>query len=1046
MSISSVRHLSFLRLFVVLCLLATDPLSPNESTAQTSVDSLPATVEARKRASVQLIQEQARLKVAGDLVGFVRTVNQLGEVQLKLRDLGAARLSANEALSTARTLDSSARPLLIDSLVFSARVDIHHDENSRAINQLIEATTLSREIGYRRGEAESLTQLGLAHFQETALSEAESTNDAALRIWYELNDEHGIARTLVHQGETYMLQDKAAQSTDALRRAESLWRKLGNSIELASTLIDLNFLAIRQGQWQKALAFLGEAQVLVTDKEAEPYLAGQIATSFGEAFEAYGQLQSALSHFEEALRLYREHAHDKAASVDAGIKVARVKARLGDYLGASRQIEEELLLARQIEDLLREGLCHEELGKVWLATAANDAARQEFSTAIAIFKRINNLRPWARAQTLLGQTEFVLGNQSRSSDAYNKALKAFQNIDDYANEAAVCFGLGKLALSQQRLDEAGKYLQRSISLTEHLRENASSKELRSSFLASVHDRYETYAEWLMARHAIEPHKGFDVQAFEASELSRARSLVDSLSGYQRELRQATDPDLLITEANLQKELQRLLDQKAELISTSAPGNAKVAVEKELEKIRSRYETLQAQIKTSARFTEFFRTPPLTLEQIKDQVVDGDTALIEYSLGERRSYLWLVTDAGLKSYELPPKRAIEDSARRLLDLVSMPGDDTVDAAVTELSRLILGPIAGELTGRRLIIVPDGILQYVPFQSLTVSFESYQPLVTHYEIVNAPSASTMAMVTRAARNRQSGPNLIAAFGDPVLPKRSPETEVGLREGNDDNAIASSRSTEPVLNEGFKPNKLTPLFFSRFELNELRKLGRRDRSVIYSDYSATRENLQRLDLTQYRILHFATHGFLDSKQPELSGLVLSMVDSNNQPLTGFVGLADIYQLRAPVDLVVLSACQTALGTEVRGEGLIGLTRGFMYAGASSVVASLWKVDDDATAELMKHFYANMFEKGMTPAAALRAAQNTIREQPHWRSPYYWAAFTLQGNYQQVIRPAESQPRSPSQLIFVLVVVVLMALALLYFYFRWTRGRVERVGTTRR
>src|SRR5205085_4697147 len=159
---------------------------------------------------------------------------------------------------------------------------------------------------------------------------------------------------------------------------------------------------------------------------------------------------------------------------------------------------------------------------------------------------------------------------------------------------------------------------------------------------------------------------------------------------------------------------------------------------------------------------------------------------------------------------------------------------------------------------------------------------------------------------------------------------------------------------------------------------------------------------DLTQYAILHFATHGLLDPKRPEHSGLLLSTVNREGQAQNGFVGLQDIYGLRAPVDLVVLSACQTALGKDVRGEGLLGLTRGFMYAGASSVMASLWKVDDEATAELMRQAYVNMLQKGMTPAAALRAAQNYIRQRPEWRSPYYWAGFTLQGEYRQIIRPA--------------------------------------------
>jgi CHAT domain-containing protein len=194
------------------------------------------------------------------------------------------------------------------------------------------------------------------------------------------------------------------------------------------------------------------------------------------------------------------------------------------------------------------------------------------------------------------------------------------------------------------------------------------------------------------------------------------------------------------------------------------------------------------------------------------------------------------------------------------------------------------------------------------------------------------------------------------------------------------------------------------------------------VATSFDASREKLESTDLTKYAILHFATHGILDPKRPENSGIFLSMVNREGQPQNGFVGLQDIYGLHAPVDLVVLSACRTGLGKDVRGEGLIGLTRGFMYAGASSVVASLWKVDDEATSELMKRFYSNMLQRGMTPAAALRAAQNSIRQEPQWSSPYFWAAFTLQGDYQKAIKATSTAAESTRQLIIIGVVLLIL------------------------
>jgi CHAT domain-containing protein len=165
---------------------------------------------------------------------------------------------------------------------------------------------------------------------------------------------------------------------------------------------------------------------------------------------------------------------------------------------------------------------------------------------------------------------------------------------------------------------------------------------------------------------------------------------------------------------------------------------------------------------------------------------------------------------------------------------------------------------------------------------------------------------------------------------------------------------------------------------------------------DFDASYETATNAKISNYRIIHFATHGLLDAVHPELSGLVLSQFDRQGRPTKyGFLRLSDIYNLKLGADLVVLSACRTGLGKEVKGEGLIGLTRGFMYAGASRVVASLWKVDDEATSELMKSFYQYMLVKRMPPVTALREAQKDIARQTRWRHPYYWAAFVLQGDW---------------------------------------------------
>jgi CHAT domain-containing protein len=309
-------------------------------------------------------------------------------------------------------------------------------------------------------------------------------------------------------------------------------------------------------------------------------------------------------------------------------------------------------------------------------------------------------------------------------------------------------------------------------------------------------------------------------------------------------------------------------------------------------------------------------------------------------------------------------------------------------IDEVSRLVVEPLANQLQTSRLIIIADGVLQYVPFQLLKTASGTKDPLISRFDIVEAPSASVLALVRRDRTTPQPGTKLLVGFGDAVF---SPEY---LPPG----AGSVTRSAQANSEQSSKFSTLPRLFNAKRELSTIGELAGSD-STFFTEYNATRDNLLGVGLSQYRILHVVTHGVLDAQKPERSGLVLSLVDANQRPISGFVSLADIYRLRAP-DLVVLSACYTALGQKQDGEGLIGVMRGFMYAGASGVVASLWRVDDHASAELMKYFYANMLQHGMGPAAALRDAQNKIRAHPDWSSPYYWAGFTFQGDYDLTIK----------------------------------------------
>jgi CHAT domain-containing protein len=999
--------------------LAQTPLGQDDNPAQQLT-----TVVARRARLSQLTDQRNQLHTAGNRVAELQTTHQIIQLHVKLFDYDSAVNEAVNYRPLAEELATSGYvPLLVDNLILNAHAQVRRNEINAAIELLNRALQLSRDSGYRKGEAGAYAWLAYANYDLGKHSEAESSNNLALEILRDNPDKPLEALVLMHQGEVLMLRDRPVEATALLKQSEAISRSIDDVSTAAIALVDLSYQEIRLGQWQNALVYLNQLEDLNVDKEAEPYVAGQTAMGFGLVYEEYGQLDTALTYLQESLINYRDRAHDKRATSDAARNVARVQAALGDYAGARQQIEQTLPAALETKNDLTIGLCYEALGRVWLAAQAYESARAEFRTAIEYFnKGDTNQRPLARAQIYLGQTEQLLGNLPPAATAYNSALRHFEKNPDYTNEAALRFGLGKLALQQGKLDEAESNLKRSIEITERLRENAWSKELRGSFLASVHERYDTYVELLMARNAKRPDPQLEIRAFEVNEAGRGRALLDWLHDF-RELRQLPDPALASKEADLQKEEQRLVDERAKLVSTQAPDEDVAAIDDKLRKVHTSYEALQAQVNVNPGRVNLLRPAPLSFAQIQSEVINAQTSLLSYSLGSPKSFAWVVTEKGLHTFELADQKTIEQAATQLLEGLTSPTPDAeVQPAIAELSRLVLEPLSTNIDTSRLIVIGDGALQYVPFQLLRKTREATEPLIATTEIVQAPSASILALLRKERSNRQRGTRALVAFGDAVFSANY--TPAGSR-ARSETAAGETRSEDVS-----KLNKLPRLFNAKRELHEIGELAGTD-SAFFTEFNATRENLLSTDLTQFRVLHLVTHGVFDASRPESSGLVLSLIDPDAKPVDGFVGLHDIFKLRAP-DLVVLSACYTALGQQQNGEGLIGMMRGFMHAGASGVVASLWQVDDRATAELMKQFYENMLQGRMGPAAALRDAQNKIRLQDEWSSPYYWAGFSYQGDYDLKINVTPAHGVRPYGWFIAFGPILILLAAATYWYFR--------------
>ena len=963
----------------------------------------PATVAGRK-GLLRELQEAVQIALAnGQTLDAARNLNRIGGLYMLLNDPQAALASHLQALDLLR--QSPDTEVEVDSLNGSAAAYLSL-EKQRTLAQaaLDKALSLSQQTNYALGEAQTLLTLSDLQSQvnqPTALATAQ----AALTLWQTLDDKDGRARAHIQLGRCYMVQKILTSAAENFGKALELWRSLHNSAEEAEALIMLGYVEFRKGEWQESIDYYGQAYALL-DENAEPLKMGQIACGMGAAFLENGLPEWGLHQYQQALDYY-QRAKDPVAVSYATWGLARSYYLLGDLTQALVHINKSLEPVDR--NTLEAALPLEYLGRVHIDRGEYKAGLQHLEAALKLYTKAENPQEMYRVRGLIGQAYDRQGMVGQAKFHYLEALDGFTRLEDRVNQAAVYYALGQLELRQKNYDQASDYLKRSIDVTENVRRVSTSKDLTTAFSATVQERYEAYIECLMKQHEKQPERGFAIRAFETSELARARTLAELLLAVQAP---GVDPQLATRQRSLQQTLRIKESDKINLLAKKDSQAEVKALEAETARIEAEYNEVSDVIRSRyPSYDQLSKPTAWDLGHIQATILrDDDAVLLEYSAGAENSYAWVISRDGFKSYQLPPQKVINEAVQRVYSLSSSPpvasGETELAQATAKLSKLVLEPVASSLNKPRIIVVADGSLNYIPFQLLSASASANEPLISKYEVINVPSASILGQLRQEKQQRRPRSKILAAFGDPVFPANYAQ----YKNSNSGELLAVAKATEvsepwrrawrsvEVNADTFDPSVIQPLAYSKLELKNLSDIAGPD-SFVARGFDASRQILETTDLSKFAILHFATHGLLNPKNPESSGFLLSMVDATGRPQNGFITMQDVYRLQAPVDLVVLSACRTGLGKDVRGEGLIGLTRGFMYAGASSVVASLWKVDDEATADLMKYFYANMLQKGMRPAEALRAAQNTLRQDPHWQSPHFWAGFTLQGEFNQPI-----------------------------------------------
>lgn len=1014
-------------LIVVFCLSV--PVRGPESPDHTA-NSPPATKQepvagaAKKQTLSTLLSTADSFRRTKETQKAVLALNEAGHLQLSL----SRPKEALETFQKSRVLLESIQDVdaitTIDTLNGLASAQIGRSNCKEAVPLLEQARIQSEQNNYPAGKAEALLQLSQCQNDESHASAVDTAN-AALSLWQSLGNGAGVVRSQLQIGQYQMAQSMLVEATQTFQTALGNAQTLGDAKLQAESLVYLGFVEFRNGAWQETLNYLADAESLI-DGESEPFLMGQITSGLADSYIETGSPDIGLQKFEQALAYYGQTEYvDTRVGTLWGIGKAHFF--LGHYPEALAKFQDALADAEQNSQNRWIAQSHEYLGRTYERQGQPELALDHFGKALSVYSTIGNPMEAARVRAFMAEVYQAQGDLAKAYELYKDALDKFSGLNNRVNQSATLFRLGKLELQSGNYDSAEQYFSESIKVTENIRRMSTSRDLTAAFSAFVHDRYEQYIQCLMHRN----QKQATVQAFEVSESARARALAEFLRNNETNLLGQVEPGLVAREKSLRQQIRAKEDDRVALLSQNYQKAQLESLDKELARLEDEYKSVTTAI--SRRYPAYGQiTQPRNwdLASIQAQVIgDDDTILLEYIFGADKSYVWAVTRNSFTGHEISGD--VDKAAEAVYNLLkerSRTRDEAeLTAATQALAQMILTPVADQLNKRRIIVVADGALNYIPFQILPSSSSSNEPLVAQHEIINAPSASILGELREKAVGRSARLKLLAAFGDPIIDHKSSEQ------------LALAKTTEHLHNalrdielngDKFDPAVVGELFYAEREINNLRDIASPSKTFAATGYAANRNQLFSMDLSQYAILHFATHGFLDTKHPENSGLLLSMLDAQGKDQRGFIELQDVYSLRAPVDLVVLSACQTALGKDVRGEGLVGLTRGFMYAGATTVVASLWKVDDEATSELMKRFYTEMLQNGKTPDEALRIAQNSIRERPEWRAPHYWAGFILQGEYRYVVNSERSWRRYSTLIVVGISLILLIVVAGWYHY----------------
>jgi CHAT domain-containing protein/Tfp pilus assembly protein PilF len=863
-----------------------------------------------------------------------------------------------------------------------------------------QALSIRRSVGDRSGEATTLNNIGVVYSDLGEKTKALEYYNQTLLILRAVGDRLGEVTTLNNIGMVYSDLGKKIKALEYFNQALPIWQAVGDRSGEATTLNNIGWVYSDLGEKTKALEYYNQALPIL---RAVGNRSGEATTlnNIGWVYSNLGEKTKALEYYNQALPILRS-VGDRSGEASALTNIGMVYSNLGKKTKALEYYNQALPILRSVGDRSGEAITLTNIGVVYSDLDEKTKALEYYNQALPILQVVGDRSGEAATLNNIGLVSSDLGEKTKALEYYNQALPILRVVGNRSGEAITFGNLAGLYRTQNQLTEALQNINAAIAIIESLRSELKNDALKTSYFASVQNYYQLKTNILMQLHQQQPTQGFDAQALETIDQSRARVLRELLIQSKANITTNINPELLAQEKALNQTLDTKEIQLVQLSASKQETDPKITqLKQEIAALYTDRDTLKNTIRaTNPAYANLQYPKPTKLAELQRQL-DRDTLMLQYSLGEKESYLWVISHKDLHTYILPKRSDIEKTAQPFRDAISVnPNEPKLDPITTQelfttsqaLTQQILTPAAALLGNKRLVIIPDGKLHQIPFAALTSpNSKTYQPLITQQEITNLPSASTIGILRSTVAKKPRGTKTIAILADPIF------------ETNDDRL--TGKTIVPTLNLNLDiPNQTIKSRSKRGEWKRIENtaieakgiLGlvpqESDRTAAFG-FDANYNWITAPSLSQYRYIHLATHGFFDEEKPALSSLLLSSFNAQGQTQKSYLRLPELFNLNLPSEMIVLSACETGLGKDVPGEGLMGMTRGFMYAGALRVAVSLWKVDDAATAQLMQQLYQSLWRSKKSHAASLREAQLKLwNEGTH---PYYWSAFTLQGEW---------------------------------------------------